>query len=547
MWLAASGLVVVVVRAAWMSDDSFITLRTIDNFWRGYGLRWNVIERVQAYTHPLWMLLVGACYGVTREPYFTTLAVSGACLLAQIAIVIRRLAPPQALLALTALMCSRAYVDFSTSGLENPLSHLLLTAFCVTLLTGETGEGGETGEAVDTREAPAVTGQTLALVRRYRTLAWLSAACVLTRMDLALLVGPALLVETWRLGLRRALPHALLAALPVAGWHAFTLIYYGSLVPNTALAKLPAGVPRSELLQQGLWYLRDSWRTDYVTMPFLCAALGYAAWRVRRAWPLAIGMLASLAYVVTVGGDFMSGRFLTVLGVCAVLIVAQLQRFRQPRLAATAAAIVFAIGAIAPHSPLAIWRQEPEYHWMELLRVPDMHGIVDERRVYEPDTGLVRVLLDGAGARDSGMGRWGRSLGLFPNTQIQVSIGFFGYYGGPPLHPIDLVGLSEPFLARLPATVTFGGRIFRPGHYGRTLPAGYRESVDACVNHVMPHGSFAPNDRTCVEPGDAVNLVKDPKLHALLADVTLVTQGRLFTAARWQAIWRLATRLPQQD
>ena len=49
---------VILLRTAWLSDDGFITFRTIDNFIHGYGLRWNVAERVQTYTHPLWMLLL---------------------------------------------------------------------------------------------------------------------------------------------------------------------------------------------------------------------------------------------------------------------------------------------------------------------------------------------------------------------------------------------------------------------------------------------------------------------------------------------------------
>ena len=47
--------------SAWVADDAYITFRTIENFHHGYGLRWNTIERVQSYTHPLWMfnLLIG--------------------------------------------------------------------------------------------------------------------------------------------------------------------------------------------------------------------------------------------------------------------------------------------------------------------------------------------------------------------------------------------------------------------------------------------------------------------------------------------------------
>jgi len=47
--------------SAWVADDAYITFSTIENFHNGYGLRWNITERVQSYTHPLWMinLLIG--------------------------------------------------------------------------------------------------------------------------------------------------------------------------------------------------------------------------------------------------------------------------------------------------------------------------------------------------------------------------------------------------------------------------------------------------------------------------------------------------------
>jgi hypothetical protein len=46
------------IRNAWICDDAYITFRTVDNFIQGYGLRWNIQERVQTYTHPLWMFLL---------------------------------------------------------------------------------------------------------------------------------------------------------------------------------------------------------------------------------------------------------------------------------------------------------------------------------------------------------------------------------------------------------------------------------------------------------------------------------------------------------
>ena len=55
--LAVALFLVVVFCGAWLCDDAYISFRTADNFVHGYGLTWNVQERVQAYTHPLWLLL----------------------------------------------------------------------------------------------------------------------------------------------------------------------------------------------------------------------------------------------------------------------------------------------------------------------------------------------------------------------------------------------------------------------------------------------------------------------------------------------------------
>ena len=57
--LAVYVLVVAVsiVKKAWIYEDAYITFRTIENFFNGFGLRWNPDERVQTYTHPLWLFL----------------------------------------------------------------------------------------------------------------------------------------------------------------------------------------------------------------------------------------------------------------------------------------------------------------------------------------------------------------------------------------------------------------------------------------------------------------------------------------------------------
>jgi arabinofuranosyltransferase len=76
-WFVIAGglaaMLVVLIRTAWMSDDAYITMRTVDNFVNGFGLRWNVVERVQAFTHPAWLMLITPFYAVTREAFLPVL------------------------------------------------------------------------------------------------------------------------------------------------------------------------------------------------------------------------------------------------------------------------------------------------------------------------------------------------------------------------------------------------------------------------------------------------------------------------------------------
>ncbi|NMC80234.1 MAG: hypothetical protein GYA59_12795, partial [Chloroflexi bacterium] len=134
---------VLALRRAWLSDDAYITFRTVDNLVHGYRLTWNVTERVQAYTHPLWMFLVSLFYFFTHEIYHTAIAVSLGLSLAAVALLAVGTRSRRAAAVAVFLLClSNAYVDYSTSGLENPLTHLLLVAFLL-LYFGQPSSSGK--------------------------------------------------------------------------------------------------------------------------------------------------------------------------------------------------------------------------------------------------------------------------------------------------------------------------------------------------------------------------------------------------------------------
>src|SRR3972149_3758264 len=83
---------ILLLRTAWLCDDAYITFRTIDNFVNGFGLRWNIDERVQAFTHPAWLLLVTPFYAVTREAFYTVLVLQIALGLTTVGLILRGLA-----------------------------------------------------------------------------------------------------------------------------------------------------------------------------------------------------------------------------------------------------------------------------------------------------------------------------------------------------------------------------------------------------------------------------------------------------------------------
>jgi arabinofuranosyltransferase len=74
---------------AWLGDDAYITFRVVWNFIHGYGITFNPDERVQAYTHPLWMLAVAAAHTVTREFFVTATFLSWAFSIAAVAVLVR--------------------------------------------------------------------------------------------------------------------------------------------------------------------------------------------------------------------------------------------------------------------------------------------------------------------------------------------------------------------------------------------------------------------------------------------------------------------------
>ena len=471
---------------SWISDDAFISFRAIENFVEGRGLVWNLGERVQAFTHPLWVLLLSGFCFFTDEYFLTVIGVSLALSIASMWMLVR-ITPSTwqgKLAVLLSLGLSVAFVSYTTSGLENPLTFFLLGLFLAAFWGGTSPRRS------------LILGLTggLAMVNRY---------------DNALLVGTPLLVAFWTEKTWEGRRQLLFGMTPIVAWVLFALVYYGSILPNCAIAKLYTGLSRSDYLHQGAVYFADALLYEPLTM--IGILWGVAAAFIRRdreLLPLGIGVTLYLLFVLWVGGDFMRGRFLTAPFFLCLAILLRTNFLVSGRLLRWLPVVVLVLGIpTLDRAILAEPRNRARYD-AQLSAT----GIGDERSYYIQSSGLTRGPLAQQVGHDMGFVRGRRAAD--PSRLRLVSVaGRSGYMSDPAAYVIDTFALSNPLMSRIAIRED---RKWRIGHFERRVPAGY-------LGVLLGTGAT----------------IADPTIRELYTSVERVARGRLLAPDRWKHILRL--------
>jgi len=466
------------IRTAWIADDAAITLRTIDNFLHGHGPVFNIGERVQAYTHPLWFLLLSGASLATGNIIITAYIAPIVISIINTWLFLKYIPKDtkSGLLGFASLLLSSAYLDYSTSGLENPLSHLLIILLAIS--------------AYSQQEKPEY---------KLRIFSILGSLIYLTRPDLIILVTPLAFLATYK----KNIPTSKLAAslaigtFPAVAWTFFSTYYYGFPLPNTAYAKLGNGIPFIERIGQGLIYFIDSAIRDPITIGAICTSLITASRGQPTDRGIALGIILYLSFVVSIGGDFMSGRFFTAPLLLGAIIISK-SNASSDRFSAIAI-IILTLGGMSLQHTLT---KTGDNQIKNILAT----GIADERDFYSPKTGLAHA---------------GRDFFNFSETAqtartVEVTcggLGFSGLRGGSELHLIDYCGLSDALLARLPAKYDENWRI---GHFSRQLPENYVASVLTNSNQLT-----------------------DPETRNIYESLRIITQLPLNTPGRIKEIIRM--------
>jgi len=222
------------------------------------------------------------------------------------------------------------------------------------------------------------------------------------------------------------------------------------------------------------------------------------------------GIVMYIGYLIWIGGDFMSGRFLSAPFAASLLLLAHTKSISRQAIFVLAS-FVFVLGITAPRAPIfsIIDARVPV---LDDLR--DENGISDDKLVYFQRSSLMIN-----GFRDAkGGSRFAGRNWIYKGTKkvsVEGAVGLFGYQQGPNVLVVDPLALNDPLLARLPANTKTDWRI---GHFERDIPEGYLESLQG-----------------------SEMLITDPDLAAYYDKLLYVISGPLWDSKRLGEIWKFNT------
>jgi arabinofuranosyltransferase len=474
----------------WVAEDAFISFRVVHNFVEGHGLRWNIDERVQVFTNPLWTLLHIPLYALTRDVFYTTIALGTALSTLTAGLLcapLWRTKPLSAIILLACLAGSLASTEYATSGLENSLAGLLLALLYLQFQKGE-----ET-------------------TPNWGKIALLTALLGLTRLDAVLLILP--MGTYYTLKSFRSLPvlKILGGFSPLLLWWGFCKLYYGFVMPNTKLAKLDGtGLSLHERAWQSRFYLLDLLQNHTFTFLCLLAATGIGIYLLLKKTPhpralplLSLGIPLYASYIVYIGGDHYSGRYWALPMLCAAITIAytlQKSPHKKNLLAGSLLCLALSI------SPLTLTPKNVR------------EGRIEHARALSKGAYLLKEFNPQA-HRWSNQGlQYKKAAQESPqNTPFVVAetaAGMLPFYSGPQVIVIDGLGITDPLTARLPV---YDRKRWHSGHYWRAIPTGYLE----------------------YRRGDPSKM--DPHLRAYYERLRVITSKPLLDPERLKTLWEFQT------
>ena len=488
----------VLILTSWIADDSYHGFVMSRNLAMGRGFVYNIGERVNASTCPLFSIILGIIHLIFGRvdviaPVFCAIITTVAFYTA-----IKRCCRYQwqKLFIFASALLSYCFISYSNCGLENCLLYLFDTIYVYLVF----------------------------VKRRFdaRHLVFIALDCsliLLTRMDagiLFFLTTVFLFLFKAECKRHKMMISGLCGLVPFFIWEIFSVFYYGFPFPNTFYAKESTGFPSSQYIQRGFRYLLVS--ALYDPLLILIIILAFIVLISRKdvlCVSMALGIVLKTLYLVRVGGDFMVGRFYTDMYWTSLLLLVlnvpdeiSLTEKGYKAMNVLFKTLAFAFMASIILRPIALMRMYP------------MGPVADERKNYFGTTGSIcRIFAFIRNEEDPVFSTFddhddeilaAKSIEGSVGAMLPWAAGIVVWETGEYYYEVDPYALADPLLVHLPAVYSENWRI---GHQVREIPDGYAESV-----------------RT------GKNMIEDNDLHEYYDKILLITRGELFDKERLDAI-----------
>lgn len=522
----------------WVEEDAFLNFRIVDQIRAGHGPVFNVGERVEVATSPLWLWILVAARTVV--PFVAIEHTSIALGLLTTALGVwwvqraalrwwRRdphdVAVPFGVLVYVALPVAW---DWATGGLENGLSIAWLGALALVVARAgrpdiALGAGWAFGTGIVIGLGPMVRPD-LAVVA-VCALVGLALARRARGRELALLAGGALV-------------------LPVL-YELFRAVYYAVLVPNTALAKDSSGF----YWNQGWNYLVDLIAPYWLWLPLgvlVVVTVLLVRERTGGVPPLAavlalpVGGALHALYITVSGGDYLHGRLLlpSLFAVIAPVAALHWRPWMRVALPLLGVWVLFALLVLRPGEHL------------RLVPVTD-HGVVQGRALMERLTlpGHRPVLSSDFEFRDGDVARRLQARGeralvagktplldVTPErtTLVSPASGVSGYRAGPEVLVREVNSLADPVGSHMTPTPES-----KPGHRKRLewawlLALATREGTGPFTRTDLGASRLvsAEFEDGRIDPAD-VDAARRALRCGALSELVAATTGSLDTSRAW--------------
>jgi arabinofuranosyltransferase len=467
------------------------------NLLAGNGPVYNMGERVDSFTSPLWFLILSILGSMGLNLYLASIVMG---LTFSILLVLTLFKINESKngkydyklpLAILTLISSEAFVSFSTSGLETSLSYLLYSLVVYFYLT-----------------------------KQYNLTIFFIGLCLLTRLDYVVVTFPILLSTIFlQYGSQflKNLYKILFLLAPLLVWEIFSVLYYGFIFPNTFYAKV-GGRSFKENAYSGILYTVDFFASHYFIVIMLILMILSASRNIREfilrkdlvgnfGFTLLLCIILQFSYVIFYsGGDFMSGRFyvIVILIISILILLGWFDWIFHPisRNYFSLICTFILIAGIAFSSALIGSRGAASNN-------PIAPGVENERNYYKSYLGQNLNPIYSYAFHPWAVAA--RGLNLNSAKGILGVNGQWSYWVNLDKNLVDPVGITDAFISRTPIENSA-----RTGHFTHKIPTEY---LRIKVNH------------------EKVQSWKDPEAEELYLNIKTVTEGKIFSFARLKSMF----------